>query len=256
MSTNPFIAYGQATITGDDRQRLIEEYLPLVHHVLGRMPLRMPPTLDREDLFEVGVLGLIHAADTYNPGKGASFKTYAFLNVRGAILDELRKHDAIPRSRRDRMRVVGAAEAALVERLDRIPTPEEIAKEAGLSIEQIEECLVYAHGAFVLSLDDPVPDSGGDSARLIDCLSLPNALDPSEQVDRSELRAALVTAIRELPERERQVILLYYAEELRLKEIGEILGVSESRVSQIHARAIYRLKKTLDAEEARTSWPC
>lgn len=247
MTRNPQEAYGARPRNTADRNQLVEEYLPLVHHVLGRLPIHLPQTLDREDLFEVGVLGLINAAETYNPAKGASFKTFGYVNIRGAILDEIRKHDVVPRSRRDRMKQIAEAEHAVEERIGRTATPEEIAQQAGLTIEQVETGLVHAHGAAVLSLDDSVGDSGGDGpSRLVDCLKMPESPNPSDAAAHGELRKQLAVAIQELPDRERHVILLYYTESLRLKEIGAILGVTESRVSQLHARAIFRLNKALE----------
>lgn len=245
MTRNPIEAYGTHGPGHADRQKLIEEFLPLVHHVLGRLPLHFPATLDREDLFEVGVLGLINAADAYNPAKGAAFKTYAYVNIRGAILDEIRKHDVVPRSRRDRMRLIGATEVRLEDQLGRPATPEEIAEGADLTIGQVEDALVHAHGASVLSLDEPTGGAEDSGGSLIQCLRMPDSPEPSDVAERNELKAALAEAIQELPERERQVVLLYYAEGLRLKEIGAVLGVTESRVSQLHARAIFRLNKSI-----------
>jgi len=248
MTRNPIEAYGATGRKRSERDKLIEDYLPLVHHVLGRLPLHLPQTLDREDMFEVGVLGLINAADTYNAAKGASFKTYAYVNIRGAVLDEIRKHDIVPRSRRDRLKHVARVEAELEERLDRPPTPEEIADEAELSISQVEDTFVHAHGASVVSLDEPAgsSDDGGASS-LINSLRMPESPEPSDEAAHNELKGQLAEAIQELPERERHVILLYYAENLRLKEIGAILEVTESRVSQLHARAIHRLNQALAA---------
>ena len=231
-------------MTNDERNRLIEEYLPLVHHVLGRLTIHLPPTLDREDLFEVGVLGLMHSASTFNPVKGAAFKTHAYTNIRGAILDEIRKHDPIPRSRRDRVRLLGDVERRLEEKLGRAPTPEEMAVEAGLTIEQVEESLVNAHGAAILSLEDHQGDDG-DGLRLSKCLMIPKCDDPADLVARAEMKEQLAAAIQDLPERERHVIVLYYAEGLRLKEIGAVLGITESRVCQLHSRAIYKLNQVL-----------
>lgn len=254
MTRNPIEAYGNVARKRAERDKLIEDYLPLVHHVLGRLPLHLPQTLDREDLFEVGVLGLINAADTYNAAKGASFKTYAYVNIRGAVLDEIRKHDVVPRSRRDRLKYVAKVESDLQERLDRPPTPEEIAQEAGLSIAQVEDTMVHAHGASVVSLEEPIGggDDGG-AASLIDSLRMPESPEPSDEASRNELKRELTQAIQDLPERERHVILLYYAESLRLKEIGAVLGVTESRVSQLHARAIYRLNQALEAGKIKTT---
>jgi len=250
VTSTPLEAYGARPKKRAEREQLIEDYLPLVHHVLGRLPLHLPVTLEREDLFEVGVIGLINAADTYNPAKGAAFKTYAYVNIRGAILDEIRKHDFVPRSRRDRTRQIATAERELEDRLDRPATPEEIAQETGLNITQVEDSLVHAHGASVLSLDDGHSSGDGEPARLIDSLRMPESPDPADAAAHNEMKERLVAAIQELPERERHVILLYYTEELRLKEIGEVLGVTESRVSQLHARAIRLLNKSISSKTA------
>ena len=231
-------------MTNDERNKLVEDYLPLVHHVLGRLTIHLPPTLDREDLFEVGVLGLMQAVQTFNPSKGAAFKTHAFTNIRGSILDEIRKHDPVPRSRRDRVRLLGDVERRLAEKLGRFPTPEEMATEAGLTIEQVEESLVNAHGAAVVSLEDQQSDDG-DGLELSKCLKLPHCDDPADLAARAEMKEQLAAAIQDLPERERHVIVLYYAEGLRLKEIGLVLGITESRVCQLHSRAVYRLNQKL-----------
>jgi RNA polymerase sigma factor FliA len=239
-------------MTTDERNRLVEEYLPLVQHVLGRLTIHLPATLDREDLFEVGVLGLMQAAKTFNPLKGAGFKTHAYTNIRGAILDEIRKHDPIPRSRRDRVRLLDEVERKLSEQLGRSPTPEEIARAAGLTIEQVEESLVNAHGAAMLSLEDHA-SGDGDGPRLSSCLKLPRCDDPSDLVARAELKEQLAAAIQRLPERERRVVVLYYAEGLRLKEIGAVLGITESRVCQLHARAVLRLNQELADAPVKSS---
>lgn len=238
-------------MSDDRRNALVEEYLPLVGHVLGRLTIHLPQTLDREDLFEVGVLGLMHASRTFDPTRGAIFKTHAYVAIRGAILDEIRKHDPVPRSRRDRVKEIAEAEHRLAVRLHRAPTPEEIAAETGLAVEQVEESLVNAHGAGTLSLDE-ASSKGGDApeSRLIQMLATPKGDDPADRAAMDELKGRLADAILELPERERRVIVLYYAEELRLKEIGALLGVTESRVSQIHARALHALNRRVLGREA------
>lgn len=233
-------------MSDDQRNRLIEEYLPLVGHVLGRLTIHLPRTLDREDLFETGVLGLMQAARTFNPARGALFKTHAYTTIRGAILDEIRKHDPVPRSRRDRVKKLASAERALSDRLGRVATPDELAAETGLTVEQVEESLVHAHGAAVLSLDASAGSgSDDDASRLVRLLTTPDADDPARRASEAEMRERLGPAILALPERERRVVVLYYAENLRLKEIGEVLGVTESRVSQIHARALLLLNRAL-----------
>lgn len=251
MNRGPIEAYSRTSQTPDQRKKLIEDYLPLVQHVLGRLPIHLPKSLDREDLFEVGVLGLINAADSYDPGRGAAFKTHAYTNIRGAILDELRRHDIVPRSRRDRLKHVGEVEARLERELDRPPTPEEIADAAGLTLEQVEDVLTHAHGAAVLSTEEPMGGGEDGAARLIDGLRMPGSPDPSDEAERRELKSALAQAIQELPDRERHVVLLYYAEGLLLKEIGAVMSITESRVSQLHARALHRLNRSLQAAPAK-----
>ena len=248
MNAHALEAYGAATVlTHEQRNKLVTDYLPLVHHVLGRLPLRLPTTLDRDDLFDVGVLGLMNAATSYSPARGASFKTHAFVNIRGAILDELRKHDVVPRSRRDRVKLLDRAERSVEERIGRRATPEELATETGLTLEQVEESLVHAHGMAMLSLEDNAGSGGGDDgpARLMDCVSLPTSPNPADEAAQREMKVRLAAAIQQLPERERRVIVLYYAEELRLKEIGAVLGITESRVSQLHSRALALLNSKL-----------
>lgn len=241
------------TLTETQRNKLVEEYLPLVRYVIGRLPVTLPAVLDKDDLFEVGVIGLMNAASSYDPSKGALFKTFAYANIRGAVLDELRKHDIVPRSRRDRLKAFEKASRALEDEYGRPATPEEIAVEMGLSVEQVDDCLVNMQAITSMSLDDG--DNGGAehaAGRMSSCLAAVNTVDPSDQAELNELKERLSMAILDLPEQERRVVVLYYAEGLLLKEIGAVLGVTESRVSQIHSRAIYRLNVALNSGAART----
>ena len=236
------------------RDSFVTDYLPLVHHVLGRLPIHLPVTLDRDDLYGVGVLGLMQAADTFDPTRGASFKTHAFVNIRGAILDELRRHDPVPRSRRDRLKLVGETEKRLEEELGRPPTPEEIGQAAGLTQGQVDDVLVHAQGINIMSLEDRAGGSSdGGENRILDCLQMPESPDPGDEASNRELKRALAVAIQELPERERRVIVLYYAEGLLLKEIGEVMSITESRVSQLHSRAVYRLNRALSTSPSKTA---
>ncbi|MEE9394241.1 MAG: FliA/WhiG family RNA polymerase sigma factor [Planctomycetota bacterium] len=242
-------AYARGSITDKERNTLVEEYLPLVRHVIGRLPLSLPAFMDQDDLFEVGVLGLMNAAKSFNPNKGAQFKTHAYVNIRGAILDELRRHDVLPRSRRDRIKQVKQAADELEEELGRCATPEEIADAMGLSIEQVESVLVNMHGAAILSLDQGESNSEGqENSSLAACLSCMNTPTPADLSERNELKAQLQVAIAALPKNERHMIVLYYKEGMLLKEIGAILGVTESRVSQLHSRAVFRLNQALSYE--------
>ena len=222
-----------------DRDKLILDHVPLVKHIAGRMALDLPGGLERDDLYGWGMVGLVNAADSFEHGRGLKFSTYAFSKIRGAILDELRRADFLPRGRREKVRELDRAVSALSHRTGLAPSPEDIAKELGVSLDEVDEILLAAKSAGHASLDSDVSDA------LFARLSDPEAQDPQGSAEWEETKALLVRAIGELSEQERTVITLYYAEELRLREIADVLGVTESRVSQIHTRALYRLNREL-----------
>lgn len=224
--------------------KMVTDYLPLVRYIVGRLPVQLPHFMDEDDLMGVGILGLINAAKTYDPNLGASFKTYAYTNVRGAILDELRRHDSIPRSTRDKMKKVEEATARLVDKSGRIPTPEEIAEEAGMTVKNLDELMLSARTAVLYSLSDGTAKSG-DAGFLLEPIADRKGEDPQKLAENEEMKELLVKAIVKLPEAERQVVFLYYKEGLLLKEIGAVLKVSESRVCQILSRAHFLLNKEI-----------
>ena len=222
-----------------DRDKLILDHIPLLQHIVGRMSFDSPGRIQRDDLFGWGMRGLIEAADSFDPARGLQFSTFAFPRIRGAILDELRALDFLPRGRRDRLREVERAVAELEQENGAPPSPEELAKHLETSIEEVDEVLHSARVACWASLE------GGPSEEFGALVSDPRSEDPVGSAEWSEMKTLLVRAMGDLPEPEKTVITLYYAEELLLKEIGEILGVTESRVSQIHSRALYRLNREL-----------
>lgn len=230
-----------------ERDRLVEQFLPLVRYVVARLPVTMPGSLDRDDFFSVGVMGLMHAASTYDPGRGASFKTFAYTAIRGAVLDEVRKHDPVPRNRRDRLRQMEKKNSALWSELDREPTLAELAQAMGCTEQELDEDLQALHTARTLSLDESRGggDEGDEGNTLMSQIGADDAVDPVAEADKKEQLVRLSKAIAELPETERHVVVLYYHEQLFLKEIGEILGVTESRVSQILTRATERMRLKL-----------
>lgn len=230
----------------EERDRLVEQFLPLVRYVVARLPVTMPASLDRDDFYSVGVMGLLHAASTYDPTRGASFKTFAYTAIRGAILDEVRKHDPVPRGRRDRLRKLERANAALHSQLLRAPTLDELAEVMACTVEDLEQDLHVLHQSRILSLDEQRGDDEGEGTTLAASLECMRTLDPSSRADTRERLELLTRAIAELPETDRNVVVLYFHEQLYLKEIGEILGVTESRVSQILSRAVERLRLKLD----------
>lgn len=227
----------------EERERLIIDHVPLLKHIVGRMFFDVPGSLDRDDLFGFGMLGLIGAADSWDPGRGLAFSTFAYPRIRGAILDELRRMDFLPRGRRERVRAVDAVIERLEQQHGSKPTPEAIASELGWSVAEVDEVFVTASTAAQTSLDGV--DDGGVGSDLAAMLTDPRSEDPVGSAEFEELKDVMIDAITELPDQEKTVITLYYAEELLLREIADILGVTESRVSQIHSRAIYRLNRAL-----------
>lgn len=230
----------------EERDRLVEQYLPLVHYVVARLPVTMPATLDRDDFFSVGVLGLMQAAANFDPTRGASFKTFAYTAVRGAILDEIRKHDPVPRNRRDRLRKMDRVEADLRATLDREPSLAELAESLGIDPSELDDDLMARHTGRILSLDEPANDNSPDA--LMSTLANQDSIDPSLRAGSREDLERLTKAISELPDTERHVVVLYFHEQLFLKEIGQVLGVTESRVSQILSRSVERLRTKLKHE--------
>ncbi len=220
------------------RDRMVIDHVPLLRHIVGRMSL--PRGLDRDDVLGWGMLGLIAAAEGFDSSRGMAFSTYAYSRIRGAILDELRRADALPRGQRETLRSVERATAVLTQENGCPPTPEEIAERAGMSTEQVEDVMLLARSAIELSLEDET-----HSVNLAALLSDPRSDDPVASAQWQEMKELLAGAIQRLPEQERTVILLYYGEEMLLRDIGEVLGVSESRVSQLHSAAIYRLNREL-----------
>jgi RNA polymerase sigma factor for flagellar operon FliA len=234
------------------RDRLIVMYSPLVKYVAGRLGSGLPAHVDEGDLVSYGLLGLIGAIERYDPDRDIKFETYAIARIRGSIIDELRALDWVPRSVRSRAREIERAIAALEAKLGRAPTDEEIADKVGISVDELEDSLTDISRSSIAALDELWSVSGeGDQVSLLDTLEDPDSVRPADALDETELREILGDAISRLPEREKLVITLYYYEELTLREIGEVLGVTESRISQLHTKAILRLKARLAGAAAR-----
>jgi RNA polymerase sigma factor for flagellar operon FliA len=236
------------------RDRLILTYAPLVKYVAGRLGSGLPAHVEEGDLVSYGLLGLIGAIERFDPNRDIKFETYAIARIKGSIIDELRSMDWVPRSVRARARDIERAIADLEGRLTRAPTDEEIADKLGISEEEFQDSLLEISRSSIAALDElwASPGSSGDAVALIDTIEDPLAAEPQSAMAHTELREALGDAISRLPEREKLVVTLYYYEELTLREIGEVLGVTESRVSQLHTKAILRLKARLSSSVART----
>ncbi len=221
------------------RDDLLEQHADLVKRIAYHLANRLPPSVQLDDLVQAGMIGLLDAARNYDEGRNASFKTYASIRIRGAMLDEIRKNDWIPRSVHSKAKMLAEAIRTVENREGRDARAQEIADELGLSLEQYHELLKSANGQKVLSLDEAVSDDGDGS--LLDALT-DNGQNPVDDMQEQDVKKLLADAIASLPERERMVMSLYYDEELNLREIGQVMGVSESRISQIHSQAIIRLQ--------------
>jgi RNA polymerase sigma factor FliA len=255
QATDTRVLWQEFKRTGDRglRDRLILTYAPLVKYVAGRLGSGLPAHVDEGDLVSYGLLGLIGAIERFDPARDIKFETYAIARIKGSIIDELRSMDWVPRSVRARARDIERAIVDLESRLTRAPTDEEIATKLGITEEEFQDSLLEISRSSIAALDElwASPGSSGDAVALIDTIEDPSAAEPQSAMAHTEVREALGEAISRLPEREKLVVTLYYYEELTLREIGEVLGVTESRVSQLHTKAILRLKARLSSSMAR-----
>ncbi len=228
------------------REKLILKYLHLVRYVVSRLPISLPVSIGQEDLISYGTMGLMEAVERYDLSRGLKFETYAVTRIRGAIIDQLRFQDWVPRGVRKRSKDVADAMARLEEKLGRNPTEDELAQELGVNKNKLKSMLAESNN-LLISLDESRgDDSSGASASLMDLVEDKNSPDPQAELEAGELKQRLASAIGKLPEREKLLIALYYHENMTLKEIGEVINVSESRVCQLHAQAILRLRSALN----------
>ena len=232
------------------RERLVLAYSPLVKYVAGRVSSGLPAHVEEADLISYGLLGLISAIERFDPEREIRFETFAVTRIKGSIIDELRSLDWVPRSVRAKAREIEQANAKLENKLQRAPTDAEMAAALGVTQDEFQESLVKIANSSVVALDElwTVSDSSGDQVSLLDTIPDPGAADPVRELDISDMKDSLADAIARLPEREKLVIALYYYENLTLREIGEVLGVTESRVSQLHTKAVLRLKSKLQGD--------
>jgi RNA polymerase sigma factor for flagellar operon FliA len=234
--------------TGDERLReqLILHYSPLVKYVAGRVSVGLPPNVEQADFVSSGIFGLIDAIEKFDIERSIKFETYAITRIRGAMIDELRALDWIPRSVRQKARNVERAYATLEGQLHRTPSESEVASEMGIPLEELHAVFSQLSLANVVALEDLLHGGeGGDRLSLMDTLEDTAADNPVEIAEDRELRRFLARAINTLPEREKTVVTLYYYEGLTLAEIGNVLGVTESRVSQIHTKSVLQLRAKL-----------
>lgn len=228
------------------RDTFVKQYAPLVKYVAGKVAVGMPHNVEFDDLVGFGVFGLFDAIKKFDPDKHVKFKTYAVTRIRGAIFDELRAIDWVPRSVRQKTRQIDDAVHRLESSLGRAASDQEIANELGLSVKDFQKSLLKISGTSILSLNDVwYTGEDNDKVSIVDSIESPHSLNPDIIVEKDEIKRVIVHAIEELPEKEKKVLVLYYYEDLTLKEIGKVLEVTESRISQLHTKAIMRLRAKL-----------
>jgi RNA polymerase sigma factor for flagellar operon FliA len=235
--------------TGSDKARdaLIVHYAPLVKYVAARLSIGLPSSVDQEDLASAGIVGLMEAVSKFEPGRGYKFESYAAARIRGAIIDDLRTQDFVPRSVRRQARKVEEALSRLQLQLNRTPTDEEVAGEMGVTVRRLRTIYARISTVLFVSLERllMVGDQAGGLS-LVDTLADTKAVDPAASLEERELKAFLAEAIAKLPERERTAITLYYYEGLNLAEISAVVGVSQARVSQMNAKSVLQIRSLLN----------
>lgn len=227
------------------KDRLIVEFAPLVKFIAQRIAMRLPANIELDDLISAGIIGLMDSIEKYDPSRDNKFKTYAEFRIRGAILDELRSQDWVPRSVRERCKLIERTVAKLECSLGRPPSEDEISRELGMTLDEYQTTLDNVKNVNLLSIDDLQSVVKGDKRSLLNSLDLANHKSPFVEYNLTVIKTTIADGIRELPEKQRLVLSLYYYEDLNLKEIGKVLDVTESRVSQLHTQAIIRLKAKL-----------
>jgi RNA polymerase sigma factor for flagellar operon FliA len=225
-----------------DKEECIKEYAPLVRRIAHHLMLRLPSSVAVEDIIQAGMIGLLDAASRYDELRGAQFETFAAQRIRGSMLDELRQADWMPRSLRRDMRRIEAAMSKLQQRLGKSPSESEVAKELGVSLVEYQQLLFESRGAQLVYYEDFHTEGDED---FFDRYDFDSDADPLSMLQDENFRDALVTAIENLPERERMLMGMHYEHEMNLREIGEVMGVSESRVCQLHSQAVARLRSML-----------
>jgi RNA polymerase sigma factor FliA len=229
---------------------LVEQYLPLVRTVLGRLAMTLPDHVDADDLNSAGLIGLLQALRNYDPSCGTSFESYARLRIRGAMLDELRRMDWVPRTVHEKARKIQDAMIVLQQKLGRTPTDKEMARAMNLGLAEYTDLLDEVRPAAFVCLDAVYATENGEAGSLYEIVAGPDDDDPVDKVSRRELKQVILDRLKQLPEMQRKVLALYYGEDLHLREIAEVFGVTESRICQIHAQAILSIRAYLQRYEA------
>jgi RNA polymerase sigma factor for flagellar operon FliA len=238
---------------GDTENSLVQKYLPLVSAVVNRLAMTLPEHVDHDDLYSVGLIGLLQALRNYNPTCGTSFETYARVRIRGAMLDELRRMDWVPRTIHEKARRIKGVLAELEQKLGKTPTEAQMAKAMKLSLKEYEELLDEVRPAAFVCLDAVSASDDGDSGPLYEVIADQTHEGPVEKVSNNELKQVIFERLKELPEMQRKVLALYYLEDMHLREIAEVFKLTESRICQIHAQAILSIRSYLQRFETGLS---
>jgi RNA polymerase sigma factor FliA len=239
---------GRSKLSVAERDQLIIQYTPWVRFMALRMAAKLPSHVQAEDLISAGIIGLIDALDKFNPAREVQFKTYAQIRIQGAMKDELRALDWASRSMRQKVKRLEHAYATLEQELGRPPSSEEVANSLGIEMDEFEEMLDDVKGTSLVSLEElGQGPASEDKSSLLEALLTRQDQDPLEMLNLQDLKKALTLAIGELPEKERLVLSLYYFEELTMKEVGKVLNLTESRISQLHTQTVLRLRGKLKA---------
>jgi RNA polymerase sigma factor for flagellar operon FliA len=232
-------------LTNNEKGKLIEEYTPLIRFIAQKIAVRLPSNIELDDLVSSGVIGLMDAIEKYDPTRDNKFKTYAEFRIRGAILDELRAQDWVPRSVRDKAKLLDRTMIELEAELGRSAADEEVAQRLNMTMDEFYDLINQVRPVSVLSIDEAATFSNVDKKSILNLLEAAKVNNPFNQLNLKSVKDVVTKAIEDLPERQRLVLSLYYYEDLNLKEIGKVLRVTESRVSQLHAQAISRLRAKL-----------
>jgi len=228
------------------REAFIKQYNPLVKYVAGKVAVGMPSNVEFDDLVGYGVFGLLDAIDKYDPDRNIKFKTYAVTRIRGAIFDELRLIDFVPRSVRQKTREIESTISSLEAQLGRTASDQEIASAMGMDESEYMKTMQKISGTSIISLNDLwYSGDDNDKVSIVDSIESPSSLNPDVVVVNEEIRRVIIDAINELPDKEKKILVLYYYEDLTLKDIGRVLQVTESRVSQLHTKAVLHLRSKL-----------
>ncbi len=229
------------------RDKLIVQYIYLARYVVGRIKVNLPPSFAFEDVVSFGIEGLIDAIEKYHPNKGAKFESYALMRIRGTIIDKIRSADWLPRTLRRKIKEIKIATERLKQQIGRAPTTKEVADVLGMPEEKVLE--IMSSDVSVNSIYDK-KGTGDDSVEIIDTIEDENSSRPEDELEKTDAKKELQMALKKLPERERTLLVFYYHENMTLKEIGEAIDVSESRVCQLHAQAIMKLRNILSTKRS------